>query len=799
MKSLLISIALAFFVFVSAKSQDDAYYWALGRKYYLKKSTERQYVLTRLSEKTSIAKSLGILDANLSNFEALTINSAINEKSPNKEAHENFYWGFIDEPFDKSSLMSDDFVYAAPTFLINGREIGLSQYFYVKLKQKSDLEILELFAIENKVEIVGNDKFMPLWFILSCTKNSKGNALEMANVFYESGNFESADPDFMENLSSNCASDPLFSEQWHLNNTGQAGGTVGNDVKACEAWNITTGCANVIVAVLDHGLEFNHPDFNNISPVSFDTQNGTQPSVVRGVHGVIVGGVIGASRNNGIGVSGLSPGVQLMSISNSLDSTPLSRQQRAAGINFAWQNGAAIINNSWGSTVVEPIINDAIQNAVTLGRNGLGTIVVFATGNSNNNTISYPSNIPSTISVGSIERTPVRASFSNYGTGLDVVAPGASIRTTDRQGTLGLNQTSGPNGDYTIQSGTSYSAPQVAGIAAMILSVNPNLTLQQVRDAIENSAEKVGPYLYSMGGGERPNLTWNNQMGYGRVNAFKALQTAFPITGPSLICSTGTFNIQNLPSGRTITWSTNTSGLSINSMTGQATRQNNYNGPATINATVTGGCSTSLFTYNIWVGNPSASSSTLIFPTGLRGVNPVTLSPSSVYQFSIDPVNGFPLSYNWILPNGFSFFSGNNTSTPSIMTSFTEGNYTLTCLVSNACGSSFSNSLNIILGTGGGPPLRIENNVGEPSAFEGNVINMETRNIPYPNPTSEIVYFEVDSMSYITLMNATGKELVSTSGIGKMSFSVTDLPSGVYLLIISNKKGVKLHKILVSR
>lgn len=254
----------------------------------------------------------------------------------------------------------------------------------------------------------------------------------MANLYYESGQFEEAQPDLMENDLVSCTNDPFFIDQWHLNNTGQYGGITGNDIRICSDWDITRGCANITVAVLDKGLEFNHPDFNNISNVSFDTENGTSPSVVEGNHGVAVAGIIGANVDNGIGIAGVAPETQLMSISNSFASTLNSRQARGIGINFARQNGADIINNSWSSSVVYPIIDDAISNAVTLGRNGLGTLVVFASGNGNNNSISYPSNNPSVIAVGAMSMCNQRKSLSscdgenwgsNYGSDLDIMAP----------------------------------------------------------------------------------------------------------------------------------------------------------------------------------------------------------------------------------------------------------------------------------------------------------------------------------------------------------------------------------------
>lgn len=293
---ILVFTAFLFFSSTIANAQ-EYYYWANGKKYPLELYPEKQYILIQGQNKSAIAESIEVSEENISAIEPIVVSRTINTQRASKPLKNDLYWAFVNDPIDKAKVQSSDIIYAAPSFLVNGNEISLSQYFYVKLKQEKDIEILESLARESLVEIVGNDSFMPLWYILSCDKNSKGNALEMANLFYESGYFDSAEPDLMEDFLIGCTNDPLFAEQWHLNNTGQAGGTVGNDIRACQAWNITMGCANVVVAVLDHGLEFNHPDFNNISPISFDTENGTPPSVVRGSHGVPVAGVIGATIN----------------------------------------------------------------------------------------------------------------------------------------------------------------------------------------------------------------------------------------------------------------------------------------------------------------------------------------------------------------------------------------------------------------------------------------------------------------------------------------------------------------------
>jgi subtilisin family serine protease len=272
-------------------------------------------VLTMYSDKELVAKGLGISKEEVLDLKQLTISKTIKNNRSGKSAGDNgLHWGFVNRLLTTEKVKSSEIIYSAPSFRVNGKEIGLSQFFYVKLKREQDIGLLEKLAKENKAEIVGNDGFMPLWYILSCDKNSRGNALEMANLFYETGLFTSAQPDFMEDYGVNCRNDTFFNQQWHLNNTGQSGGTVGNDIRICQAWDITMGCADVVVAVLDHGLEFNHPDFNNISPISFDTDTGLAPSQVRGPHGVAVAGVIGATTDNDLGVAGVAPNVQLMSI-----------------------------------------------------------------------------------------------------------------------------------------------------------------------------------------------------------------------------------------------------------------------------------------------------------------------------------------------------------------------------------------------------------------------------------------------------------------------------------------------------
>ena len=218
---------------------------------------------------------------------------------------------------------------------------------------------------------------------------------------------------------------------------------------------------------------------------------------------------------------------------------PTISSQLATGISYASTHGAAVINNSWGDQggyfeeLHSTVLEDAINTAIKSGRNGKGMVVVFASGNYNIPTVDYPASFsPDILVVGSIDSSNKRSSFSSYGTCVDVVAPGSDIWST-----LPNNQTGN-------MSGTSMAAPHVAGLAALIISVNPNLTGKEVVDIIEKTAQKVGGYAYSTVS-NRPNGTWNNEMGYGLCNAFAAVSTA----GGDII----TFNDKTVSSTQTVT------------------------------------------------------------------------------------------------------------------------------------------------------------------------------------------------------------------------------------------------------
>lgn len=522
---------------VGLNAQTD-YYWYKGQKVFLEVQPNKKYILFESVENnTSMSQVLGVENSSIKKMGSAAISKSI--KSYKQSVQKDRSWAIVEDvQMSQMSVVNNiKVIYEANFYKTSdNKEAGLSHLFYVKLKNANDISILETMSKENLVEIVGNNAYMPLWYTLSCSKVSKGNALKMANTFYESGLFENATPDLMSERKLSCTTDTYFGNQWALNNTGQNGGTVGIDINFCQSRTITTGNMNVIVAVLDEGVETNHPDMTNMSGISYDTWSGTSPSKVYGSHGTACAGIIGANSNNGLGVSGIAPNCPLMPISYSFGNQPNGDQQLGDGISFAWRNGASVISNSWGGGVSSDFIDNAITDALVQGRNGLGCVVVFAAGN-NNGQVSYPANSnPEIIAVAAASPCGQRKSpsscdgenwwGSNYGTTIDIMAPGVLIPTTDRQGSNGYNKTYGIEGNfYQRFNGTSAACPHVAAVAALILSINPNLTQHQVTDIIENTAQKVVPYNYLNTVG-RANGTWNIETGYGLLDANAAALAA---------------------------------------------------------------------------------------------------------------------------------------------------------------------------------------------------------------------------------------------------------------------------------
>ena len=353
---------------------------------------------------------------------------------------------------------------------------------------------------------------------------------------------------------------------WGLKNVGQYDGVKDIDIKAEPAHKITRGGASVRAAVVDEGVDLTHPAFNGRFVSGYDATNRDVKygGNTRGghwgndEHGTVCAGIL-ASNGKTIGVA---PQAHIIPIRAGYDGWETKDEWQSRGIRYAWDTaGAAVISCSWnGGPALQALIAE-INRAVDSGRNGLGCIVVFSAGNNNgaDGDVTYPSNIPKVIAVGAISPCGERKHHhscdkewwgSCYGASLSVMAPGVLVAAVDLQGTLGINpnerihpnrmyealppdipdtpkiDTDFSDMDYTVwANGTSSAAPHIAGVACLILDVNPDLTSKQVRDIIESTAQKVGGYNYQNMQGY-PNGTRHNEMGYGLVNAYEAVTKA---------------------------------------------------------------------------------------------------------------------------------------------------------------------------------------------------------------------------------------------------------------------------------
>ena len=364
----------------------------------------------------------------------------------------------------------------------------------------------------------------------------------MAQRLQASGAVAWAEPDYVAQALA-TPNDPNFSQQWWLTN-----------IRAPAAWDITTGSTNIIVAVCDTGVQSAHPDLaaQLILPGYNTYLNNTNSEDTVG-HGTMVAGCIGAIGNNGQGVAGMAWKVRILPIrityADGVGSAYVS--DMAEGLTYAADRGAKVINCSFSGFNAS-----AIEAAAKYAR-GKGALVCFAAGNSGvNMTTGYP-DTTNIVVVGATTSSETLTSWSNYGKPIDVVAPGLNIMTT----TMGSG--------YATVSGTSFSSPIVAGLAALVYSVNPNFTPDDVEQIIKSTAKDLGA------------AGKDNTFGYGLVQADLAVALAgFGVLAPSALTATIS-NTNNV----VLRWTDNSNneiGFSVE----RATVSNGITGAYTVIATV---------------------------------------------------------------------------------------------------------------------------------------------------------------------------------------------------------------------
>jgi subtilisin family serine protease len=338
-------------------------------------------------------------------------------------------------------------------------------------------------------------------------------------------------------------------------------GIPGCDMRTDSAWQITMGNPNVIVSIVDTGIDTLHEDLTSriIHGLSINTYSNLPYAWDDNNHGTACSGIVAATGNNNLGVIGGAPesrifGVKIFNSAGSTTSTAIIN-----GMIAAWQRGSWVSSNSWGGGSPIAAADDAILDGVNLGRGGKGVVWVFATHNSNSSTITWPSTNLNVISVGGNSPCNQRKSTSscdnesywgaNYGTGLEIVAPCVKVYTTDRTGSVGYS-----SGNYFATfNGTSSATPNVSGVCALILAIDPTLTWDKVRENICLTADKVGAYTYNQPG--QLNLGgWNNEMGYGKINAYKAALLTLAGVPVELV----SFTANSISDGVELSWRTAT-------------------------------------------------------------------------------------------------------------------------------------------------------------------------------------------------------------------------------------------------
>ncbi|MBW4680334.1 MAG: S8 family serine peptidase [Microcoleus vaginatus WJT46-NPBG5] len=416
-------------------------------------------------------------------------------------------------------------------------------------------------------------------FIFEVTKQATENPIKIANRLTGNRAVLVAEPNIVvETVPHYRPRDTLYPKQWYLYHAGGPELAAGAHIDIEKAWDITRGARSVVVAVADDSVDLNHPDFQGlgkiVAPRDFKAKDFVpMPGEDEDNHGTACAGVA-VAEETGSGIVGVAPGCALMPLRTTgfLDDSSIEQL-------FEWAiaKGAAVISCSWGpSAVYFPLSlrqSAVVHRAATEGRNGKGCVILFAAGNANRPTTGtinergWPNNIlqgqtkwlggfsvhPDVMTISACTSLNKKAAYSNWGPTISVCAPsnnappgmwlqetgyintapqvtvslaGQGVFTADRMGPLGYDAE-----DYTgYFGGTSSSTPVVAGVAALVLSVNPDLTAQEVKQILQNTADKItdkepDPQL-GINMGTYDANGHSQWFGYGKVNAFKAVQAA---------------------------------------------------------------------------------------------------------------------------------------------------------------------------------------------------------------------------------------------------------------------------------
>ncbi|MEM6965933.1 MAG: S8 family serine peptidase [Bacteroidota bacterium] len=695
-------------------------------------------------------------------------------------------------------LMTNDQILRANHFLVHkdGTLHGVTNRVLVRLKNIGQYDAFALAMKKNPyVQSFVQNEFEPL--LMEVKVQGEKNALEVANLLHESGVYDYAEPDFLRIMKRLNTNDPNVDDQWSLNNDGvntaQYNGVPGADMSVFAAWATTTGSASIKVAILDEGVDLNHPDLaaNLLAGYDATGQNSGGGPSGNDAHGTACAGIVAAVGNNNLGGAGVAYSSKIIPVRIAYSqgqSWITTNAWIGNSINWSYQNANAdILSNSWGGGGSSSTINNAISGAVNNGRNGLGAPVLFAAGN-DNGANSYPATYAPTISVIAMSMCNQRKNpascdgeswwGSNYGNGADVAAPGVKIFATDISGSAGYS-----NGDYTASfNGTSSACPNAAGVMALILSADNSLTETQARFALESTTDKVGGYTYNNNVNGQPNGSWSNDLGYGRVNADAAVASVASTTAndagiTSVIAPTGT--------------------VCATSATPQVALRNfgsNTLTSVTINYSWDNGANN---TYN-WTGSlPQGSTTTVTLPAITFG------NGSHIFEAATSSPNGQADENTNNDQSSSSFTSGSNALTLTIVldnypeeTSWEVRDAADQVVVSGgtygnfADGSTVTENLcfadgcfdfiiydaygdGICCGYGNGSYALVEDASGTELASGGNFGSSETTNFCVPTTAGPIVNVTIGSSTNVSCNGGSGGSAtaVGSGGTGTITYS----------------------------
>lgn len=414
-----------------------------------------------------------------------------------------------------------------------GDTIQFTNGILFKLKDSNNVErLLEDLNLEY------NSITCYLSNIFYLTFNDSTDVFAISRVLFESGYVEYSAPNFKRNYYTKNDT----SYQWYITNPN------GVDLNIQEAWRYTRGNSNVVIAILDTGVDLNHIALRNNLLTGYDAfeqnMNGACNNNMLNNHGTLCTGTIIANSNNICGIAPqctVLPIRMLIKVNESYSQS--SDEVIIRALDYAVNHGASVISCSWGKPNSSQIVEEAFENACVLGRNGAGMPIVCASGNDTN--VDFPARLSSTIAVGAINSNGCIPLGYSSGETLDLVAPGVAIYTTDI------------NGGYDTVTGTSYSCPMVAGIIGLMLSENPGLTLDDIKRNLFQTCSKLEDYdsNYYL----HPNYPYGtrcDETGYGLANAGEAVKRGrIQLQCPPYISeSSDTIKLINVPDGTIIDW-----------------------------------------------------------------------------------------------------------------------------------------------------------------------------------------------------------------------------------------------------